>query len=296
MKTHTSIQHILTFAVVLIGCQASTLASVVFNFGPSTNYVESDTNFSRNATRSGSGPWTYLNAFSDTNALSPASAYTGPKFYGGYTLTSSSVQGSSLAGAILNNWSLVGNVDALRIYANISTGWAESELNFASVYLFKQEDFDSPFSSGDFKLEGLSVRYRASGADGAFLPDGRWLVEVEGQYYLSQATIAAAYNTTTTVAIGEEALNATQWALYNPSSSLFFSGVGFSSLDLSKVTAVGVYFEQTSYIGTSNTSAALLAISEFSASGTVIPEPSSAVLAAWGMLMGAALLGKRRVV
>lgn len=260
---------------------AAVWADQVLAFGPATDHVTADTAFATSATRTGAGPYTYLNAFDDTQALSPASGYSGPVFYGGYTMTSSTVQGSSLAGAVLNNWSLIGGNDALRIYANVSSGWDGSTLGFSSVYIFKQADFSAPYGTGDFSLDGLSVTYRASGAGGAFLPTGRWVVQVDGAYYVSQATITATYNTVSTISLSGSALSSTLWAAYNPSSSLNFDqSVSFSSLDLSQVTAVGVYFEHDSYLGTSDASAALLAISAFSATGTVspIPEPSSAAL------------------
>lgn len=279
MKTNTPICILLAVGFSLVGLlSARSSAATVLSFGPSNSYVTADTTFARSATRTGSGPWTYLNAFSDTAALSPASDYSGPAFYGGYALTTSSVQGSNLAGAVLNNWSFLGSNDALRIYANISTGWSGSTLGFASVVLFKQSDFASPYNTGNFALDGLSVTYRASGAAGAFTPTGRWVVQVGSVYYLSEATITSAYNTTSTVAISGTTLSSTKWAVYDPSSNLFLdAGSTYATLDLSQVTAVGVYFEDASYLGTSDTSAALLAISAFSASGAV-PEPSALTL------------------
>jgi len=283
-----------TGAVAACISLSSAPAATVFSFGPSTDYVTSDTNYSRSATRTGSGPWTYLNAFSSSAALSPSSGYAGPTFYGGYTLTSSSVQGSSLTGAVLNNWSLIGGNDALRVYASVSSGWSGSTLGFASAYLFKQSDFAAPYNTGNFALDGLSVTYRASGAGGAFVPTGRWLVEVNNVYYLSEATISSAYNTTSTVSISSATLSATKWTVYDPSASLFLSSTAtYSALDLSHVTAVGVYFEKDAYVGTSDTSAALLAISAFSASGAVVPEPSTAGLIVPGMLVVGLMLKGR---
>jgi len=295
MKTNF-IKFLLAAGVALTGILPShASAANIFNFGPSTSYVTNNTAFSRSANKTGSGPWTYLNPFSDISALSPESDYSGPVFYGGYTMTSSSVQGSSLEGTVLNNWSLIGNNDALRIYANLTTGWNNSTLGFASAYLFKQSDFAEPYNTGNFALDGLSVTYRASGASGAFTPTGRWIVQVDGAYYLSQATITSQYNTISTVSLSGAALTSTTWAAYNPSSNLFFEDdATFSPLDLSKVTAVGIYFEMNSYLGTSDNSAALLAISAFSASGTVIPEPAVATLFLPGSLVGCLLLRRMR--
>lgn len=255
----------------LIGASSfHALADSTFGFGPSDDYVTESIDFSRPAMRQGmsQGPWTYLSAFSDTEPLSPESEYRGPKFYGGYTLTSSDVKGSILAGTVLSKWPNIGNIDALRIYAALGSGWDSSVLSFAAVYVFKTVDSEANAQDGKIFLKSLSVRYRASGADGAFLPTGRWMVKIDGVYYLSDAKINSAYNTISTVTLSEAGLHSVKWTVYNPASSLFFKEGKFSTLDLSRVTAAGIHFEQTSYQGTSDTSAALLAISEFSASGS----------------------------
>lgn len=284
-------------AILLAFSALTASADTVLSFGPTQGYVTGATTFASQAVRTGTspGPYEYLNAFSGTQALSPSSGYSGPVFYGGHRFSSSSVQGSTLLGVVVDNSSTNGGNDALRIYANVSSGWAGSTLGFSSVYLFKQADFAAPYNTGDFALDGLSVTYRASGAGGAFLPTGRWLVQVEGAYYVSQATITGSYNTTTTVSLSGTSLGSTLWAAYNPSSSLDFNqSVTFSALNLSKVSAVGVYFEQDSYAGTSDASAALLGISAFSATGAVssIPEPSIAALTLG--LIGLAFAAARR--
>ncbi|AHF91632.1 hypothetical protein OPIT5_16855 [Opitutaceae bacterium TAV5] len=299
MKTRHSVPLLAIAATGILGLAAlPASADTVFSFGPTTSYVDADTTFARTATRTGvsPGPYTYLNAFSDTNPLSPSSGYSGPVFYGGYAFTSSSVQGSTPAGTILNNWSLLGSNDVLRIYANVSTGWAGSTLGFASVYLFKQADFAAPWNTGSFNPDGFSVTYRASGADGAFVPTGRWLVQVGASYYVSEATITAAHNTISTVSLSGAALGSTRWAAYDPATSLNFdqSTASFTAIELTAVTAVGLYFEQDAYLGTSATSGGLLALSAFSVTGTVtpIPEPSTLALCA-GLLSLAALAGRR---
>ncbi|RRJ97474.1 PEP-CTERM sorting domain-containing protein [Opitutaceae bacterium TAV4] len=303
MKTHHCIRPLAFVLTGLIGATGfATLpasADPVFSFGPTQSYVEADTEFARNSTLTGDspGPYTYLNAFSDTNPLSPTSGYSGPVFYGGYIFTSSSVQGSNPTRLVVNNSSTINNNDALRIYAYRGSGWAGSTLGFASVYLFKQADFVAPYNTGTFSPDGFSVTYRASGPDSAFVPTGRWVVQIGDTYYVSQATITAAYNTVSTVSLSGTAFSSTQWAAYNPTTSLNFnqSAAVFSPLDLSSVTGVGIYFEQDAYLGTAATSGGLLAISAFSVTGTVTPVPEPATLALlFGLIALGAIASKRR--
>lgn len=288
MKKHNCITAALAFAVLAITSAVS--ADTVFNFGPATDYVTADQPLARNPTATGTGatgdPYAYTVAFSDTNALSPTTDYTGPRFFGGYTFTSSSVQGRAPAGRVLSDWSLIGTKDAIRIYADAGSdnNWNGSTLGFASVFIFKQADFSTGYATGDLSLDGFSVTYRASsGNGGTFIPTGRWLVQIGNTCYLSDTTITANYNLTTTASLTGAALSATQWAAYNPATSINFdqTSASFTALELSQVTAIGIYFEQDSYAATTgDRSGGLLAISTFSATGSIvpIPEPSRAML------------------
>jgi hypothetical protein len=279
----------------------------IFAFGPATDYVTADKPLGRNpAAVTGSGeendPYVHTISFDDAAALGPASDYTGPQFYGGYTFTSSSVQGKAPAGRVLNNWSLIGNNDAIRIYADAGDGnnWNGSTLGFAAAFIFKQADFIAGKTTGNFAPDGFSVTWRASsGANGNLVPAGRWIVQVDGNYYLSEATITAAgYNITATASLTGSELTNTKWAAYNPAASLNFDqdAASFTALELTAVTAIGVYFEHDSYAATANDrSGGLLALSTFAATGaiTAIPEPG-AMAALAGLATLAAVCAVRR--
>jgi hypothetical protein len=263
-------------------------ADTVLAFGPSSDYVTETNNDIPQATRTGTGPYEYLLDYSSTTPFSPASNYSGPTFYGGYMLTSTTVQGSSFQASMINNWSLGGGNDTFRLYANLTGGWEGSTLSFASLFVFKQADFISGYTSGSYSPDAFSITYRATGANGAFTPQGRWLVQIDGTFYLSEATIETTASNNS-ASISGATLSSTKWATYDPTSSLNFNQniASFSDLDLSNVTAVGVYFEEDSYAGSAaDTSAALLGLTSYSAGGTVIPEASQmSLFLAFGALM-----------
>ncbi|WP_043589527.1 PEP-CTERM domain protein [Geminisphaera colitermitum] len=317
MKTHKHIVTTATLAIVtgfaaLATTPANAAATTVFSFGPATDYVTADQPLAHNpnTTATGSGtagnPYTYTVAFNNTSALSPASAtdYAGPVFYGGYTFTSSSIANKAPTTRLINNWANMGGNDTIRIYADAGTSndWNNSTLSFASVYIFKQANFTAGNTTGDMALEGLSLTYRAYGAEdgvtSAFAPTGRWLVQVGDTYYLSKTTITTSTKAAATVSLSGAELSGTQWAVYAPGTSLNFNqtAASFTTLELNKVTAVGIYFEQDNYTGTTDRNAALLAISAFSATGTTntIPEPTTYAMWIASALALAALALRRR--
>ncbi len=284
-KYRPILNHLLRTALIgtFAGLGAYSQGAVLVDFGPSDSYVSGDVNYARTATESGSGPYTDETAFSDTAALSPSSGYSGPTFYGGYRFDSTEIQSGFNNQKIRNNYSQMDGNDTLFLQTFRTDGWGEGTFSFAMVYVFKQADFNAPYSAGSIKLNGMSTTFyqNTSGSPtDEFSPTGRWLIQIDNTYYLSQATIDSPGGSSVTVSINESELTSTLWAVYDPTTSLLFDAgsASFESVALSDITSVGVYFGDDSFTGTSNPNSSVVSIgvSEFSASG--IPEPDYGML------------------
>ncbi len=249
-------------------------AGILVDYDGTDDYVSSDTDFARKASQSGSGPYVSDNPFSDSSQLSPSSGYTGPTFYGGYNYTSSTVNGYLSRQQIRD---YTPNADQIFLQAYKGTGWSGSTLTLHGIYIFNQADFNPGFETGSVSLDGVSITwtgYITSVDSSSF--DGRLAVEKSGTYYLSQTVIDLANNSGSFSLSGTSMQNEL-WAEFNPSSSLNFDAgsANFNSLDLESITAVGLYFEEDGWAGSSSQTTSFgLGIKTFEATGTAIPEKS----------------------
>ncbi len=257
-------------------------AATVLQYGPSSDYVIDNSSFERVGSPTGSGPYTVQVDFDETTPLSPSGGYTGPTFYGGYSFSSDSYSLSFDRQGFINNYAKANGDDL--IYFNLlgpsgNTSFYSSTMHFASVFVFKQDSFNAPFQSGNVTVNGFSISVfkHANGATTTqFKPEGRWLVEIGGTYYLSNQTFINTVNESySTFELSGDDLQSTLWAAYDPSAGIFFdaSNADFQSLNLNGVTSVGFYIDETSFQTTSGTVGMRLGIGAFSA--TAIPEPGS---------------------
>lgn len=270
------------------GLQASTLVS----YGSNTDYVTANTTFARTATRtSDNGTYTYLNSFSDTTALSPSSGYTGPSFYGGYsfTVTGASAVPSSLSQQSIYNSARSTSYDDIYIQAYYGTGWSGATMSMASVFIFKLSSASTLTSMTASLSNNTANTFRTSAS-------WRWVVQSGGSYYVSQTTFNAG-SAYTPYAFTLSDLSSTQWALYTPSSSLNFdqSSATYSNIDLTNITAAGLYLENDSWTGDSGTIGFEAAIQSFSVEGTAVPETKSTALLLFGVLFIAGTTVRSRI-
>jgi hypothetical protein len=251
--------------------------------------VSADTTFQRTATASGSGPYAFQNAFGDTTPLNPASNYTGPTFYGGYSFTSSTINTGITRQQIRNDRNLHGStVDSITLQAFRTGGWDSSNLSLHGAFLFQESIATGSFSTE--QVNGINLTWAGSGnAAGAtpFAFDGRFIVRMDGAYYVSE-TVFSLVAGNGSHALSGPALATERWALHDPAANLDFdqSAASFSLLTLAGVDSVGLYFENDLWSGTSAANAAFtLELTSFGITTTPIPEPS-----AWAALLGAAAL------
>lgn len=266
-------------------------AATVVQYGPSNSYVEETISFGRTGTPSGSAPYTVQVPFDTTTPLSPSEGYTGPTFYGGYTFSSDTYSIGFSRQGILNDYAKANGNDL--IYLNVvgssgDTNFYATTMHFASVFVFRQNSFNPPFSTGNVSIDGFSIGVfkHANGSTAPqFKPEGRWLVEIGGTYYLSNQTFTNTVNESyTTFQLSGEALQSTLWAAYDPASNIFFdaSNATFEALNLTGVTSVGFYIEDRDFQTTKGTVGMRLGIGEFSVT-TSIPEPGSLALLGLGI-------------
>lgn len=290
-----------SFAVLAGGLCSSLSAAVVFSYGPSDSYVSGgNRGFTRPAAQLSSSPYVYSTSFSDTNPLRVVNSdYSGPVLYGGYRFSSSTLDTGITTQAIRDNRSFGGGTfDTIGLQSTRTGGWAGSNLSLHGVFVFKQENFAPAAASGTLAVDGISMRWAGSGnASGdPFALSGRFVVQVDGSYYVSETTINLVANNQT-FSLAGAALATERWAAYSPTSALNFNqgAASFSALALEGVTAVGVYFENDGWAGTNAANAAYtFDIIEFSVSGAVIPEPASAVALGGCLALGLAVSRRSR--
>lgn len=289
---------------VLLALSIQALSGQVFQYGSSTEYVNENIPFARLAVKEGTGPYVSTNAFSDIVALTPTTGYSGPKVYGGYQFASSTydlgfrVDQANAGQGIASQLAPAGGYDSL--YFNVivsahSPEFAATEMSFASVFLFKQEDFNDGFKEGSVSIDGFSLNlYKTASGSGnssggaRFNPSGRWLLQTQGNYYISDAVFTHNSNDQLTHGLSGEDFQNTLWAEYLPEQSLVFdsSSANFMSLDIQGITAVGIYLEEQHFQVNASTIAMRLGVSEFAVTGSVIPEPAVvSLLVAGGMLV-----------
>lgn len=260
--------------IAILGIVSSLQSATVFNYGPATNYVsppDTSSSFSRQATALKTSPQIYTNAFSDFNKLSPSTNYSGPAFYGGYTITSSPLGPTTLyedvvRGSQFGAGSTAQYLHGIRLRAVNANGWLGSGISVAGVFIFKQTDFREGFTSGAITLYGLNLMATRYG--GITNYSARWVVQVGERYYVSSQTFGVPLNGTSAQSLSGDALVGMTWALYDPAAELTFDsqGVSFSPLALTHVTAVGVYFSG-SVNNITQTTAFDFELGEFSATG-----------------------------
>ncbi|AHF94120.1 hypothetical protein OPIT5_05995 [Opitutaceae bacterium TAV5] len=267
------------FSGLMLAVAPATHAQAIVQWGPDTNIVTGNPN--------GVGLANGVVIFSDTVARSPASGtngYNGGTFYGGaestYTgdTTTDPVRATGLGWWRILNGSSGAN-DAIDFGS-----YTRSGDTVTAAYIWKKEDFLNGFSSSaSVSLTSVSATlYNTS--PGIITGTARWLVNVNGQYYVSEGfglTGAA-----TTYSLND--LSSVSWYSYAPGTSLTAIGAQWVSPDFSDVSAVGLWMHLENTHATT-ASSAFGRIESFSATATAIPESSASSMVFAGLALVATI-------
>ena len=244
-------------------------------WGPSTNLVTATTAGQR--TSAGG-----VIAFDLTTSLAPASGYTGAAFYGGAQATGSMNGGFQ----IQNNNATNGGGNDVLVFGKASSV-ASGDL-LAGVFLWKKADFITGSGDGDsVAVTSLSYTGRVNGSTSTG-SEARFVLQ-QGSTYLISASVGL---TTTSASYTLSDLSSVSWYAYNPTAGITAIGAQVLSPSFGGVTAAGVYLTTAS----TGTNGLYLALSQFSASGTIsaIPEPKTFASAAGLVSLGLAGWARRK--
>lgn len=230
-------------------------ADVVVDFG-AVNYTNSGAPFGRSAINNEIGDLDGDGAaddvrdvipFSDTAALSPASAWNGTGanaiFHGGLQIVRLNAAAVTPAAAFTTTLNQNDPVpDRVRIGVNTAPGEAIDLIS--GVLVWTKPGF----------LEGFSTQraaFAGSAADGLSVwlnnvtnASLRFVLRQGSDYYVSESTYGGAFAAGLLISLNGDSLGNERWAPWNP-QDLRFTGTSFVPMDFDDITAVGLYFEST---------------------------------------------------
>lgn len=247
--------------------QSATAADTIVSWGPSPGYVGGHTNTV--------GLVSGAVSFSDTIARSPGAPYPNGEssgtFYGGAISTNASG---------ITIWRITNGATSTNDSITFGGPMAASE-TLTSLYVWKKADFLAGYHTQASNITSFGTTLQHTGSGSLLAGSARWVVQVEGAYYVS-----AAFSTTTTATqYTLSDLSSVSWFSINPSVSLTTIGAQWNSPDFSDVSSVGLWWQLSA---TGSVATAAGNISEFNV--TAIPEPSSVALLAGGLAAGIALM------
>jgi hypothetical protein len=259
-----------TFGTLLFTATAAILnaqSRTVINFGPSETYVSSDIEFDRNATTNIENTAEKVSEFSmETPILKNSATYTGPSIYGGYQFSSTNEAWSFATQKITNR---NGNPDSIKLQCYSQESWADKELSLHGAFLFKHNDVIEGKPSIAMTINGLSVTWSTYFKGTERNVEGRYIVEIDNDYYVSMSTINMTNSGSNYLTAAM--LTGAQWAPYHPEQDLNFNEdvAEYATLSLNKVTAAGIYFEEDRWIGDDSVSSPYgFSITAFKATGS----------------------------
>lgn len=277
-----------------------------------TAYVTANTGLQRTASNIASG--NYRLSYSDTSAMSPASGYTGPTFYGGFEALTNGTTGQGNTGVAGTQRLGNSTPDSIQLGSSfvLANAWsASTSASVAGFVSFLQPDWRdstgaaSELNSGNVNISSLATTYTIASGNPSYNSGvvTRWVVKgADGQYYISQSSPTSNASGITTASVNVASSN---WAAITPATSgslnldlasLDYSVSG-SSMSATALGGVGLYFENDSF--TSNDTLNTRWFFQLNSLGftatAAIPEPSAtALLVALGGLAFAAARRQRR--
>lgn len=212
-------------------------------------------------------------------------------FYGGIGV--SLVSGSSSSGA---NQARFESDNALRWRMSSDSSLGDQAVG---VFIWKQADWLDLSSGAGVSVDSFSMTGRKFGENAYQGHDLRFLIEENGQFYISEQILGPASTAYTgfpdadeTMALADPA--SASWFEYDPASDMF--GVGsLANPTLTNVTAVGIVHRMAFLDNPSSTITVEYTSFSVLATGSAIPEPSSYVLLV-GLVSAVIIWRRRRIV
>lgn len=252
-------------------------ANVAVSWGPSPNYVGGHTN--------GAGLAGGLVPFSDTVARNPGAPYPNGQSSGTYYGGAISDNAGGITVWRISNGASGGN-DAISFGSPLNGTPATPE-RATALYVWKKEDFLSGFNTRTTTITSLTATLQHTGSGSLLTGNARWVVVVDGSYYVSDA-----FATTTSQAqYTLSALDSVGWFNLIPSTSLSTIGTQWATPDFSNVTGVGLWYQLT---GVGSIATAAGSIYQFEAGAIAIPEPAHVALVAGALASGLMLFARRK--
>lgn len=246
------------------------VGELFLNFAKTDTHVSADAPFAR-AAEAGAG--LAATPFNDSLLLSPASAYDGPVFVGGYEFATTGPTRNFTRQQIRNNNSTPDGTDQIYFQVASSSGWDDASLAFRAMVVFPKTAFINGFDEGSLRLTDLAAETTGFTTNPADHFSGRFAVRINGIYYLSETT----FNLDATdgqLHLDAADLDTERWAPFDPASSLDFDPASavFVTLTLDHVTAVGLHAEAENWLAnTANLAQFGFGIRAFAARGEAIP-------------------------
>ncbi|HAU37734.1 MAG TPA: hypothetical protein DCX07_08465 [Phycisphaerales bacterium] len=236
-----------------------------------------------------------IRGFNETTPLNPGGSYdttqTSAVFYGAWQCDR--FDQGSWSGGNTNMWldDAAPGDDQIQFSTNTGTGVTG---NLKGLVIWQKANFLAGSASGETVVFDNGSVLSVNVADvGTGSYNFRFVVKNASTYYISEYSVnvnSTSEGTKTLSQLGlTEQVSGKQWAVYSPSNtSIGFSSGTFASVDFNDVEAVGFLMQR----GNATGATIYTRITEFSATATVIPEPTTLVLVGLGAC--GVLLRRRR--
>lgn len=214
----------------------------------------------------------------------------GPRFYGGQQAIRFNSGTNSTGFSGLNQ---IQNSDQIR--RQFTLNGSAADYQYTDALYFNQADWSS-LTSGQVGFGTTEVAFSLTTAGFATATTGqiRWLLQDNGNFYVSNTTYASAVSAA--YSMTGSAATADTWALYAPTASdlrIPTSGYTISGSTFQNITAVGWVLDVPKFNNGGSSTAVGVAVNSFSSDLVAVPETSSYALILGALALGTMLMRRR---